>query len=141
MEIGSGRTETVFGRLCDNCCIRQAGRQAGPHTKYSIVVCASFSSRFISSLSSISPPPFVLHLLFQSVAFFFTFCPRALHFRILFIVFHLLPVVIQPLLLFFPLHISLTFSFFYLKLCHYYYYSHWPRIHGMYLSACVCVSV
>lgn len=134
MESESGRAETVFGRLCDNCCIRQAGR----HWQALIQnIRLSFALHFhlVLSLSRRChpfPSSFVFHLLFQSVAFFFTFCPRALHFHILFIVFHLLPVVIQPLLLFFPLHISvslsLAFTFsFYLQLCHYYYHSHWPR--------------
>lgn len=116
LEIECEGAETLFCRLCDNLCIKQAGRQADDTLIQNIRL--SFAPHFHLVLSRRChpfPSSFEFHLLFQSVAFFFTFCPRALHSRILFIVFHLLPVVIQPLLLFF-FHISLllsrTFYFF-----------------------------
>lgn len=140
IECESERTETVFCRLCDNCCIRQAGRRAD----YTLIqnIRLSFALHFHLVLSRRChpfPSSFVFHLLFQSVAFFFTFCPRALHFRILFIVFHLLPVVwFSRFCYFFSASLSLSLSlFFFGKHCHYY----WPRVNGMYVCVCVCVCV
>lgn len=139
-ERESERIETVFCRLCDNCCIgRQAGRRY-PHTKHSIVVCASFSSRFISTLSSISLLLCVSFALSigRFLLYFLSPCPSFSH------SFHRFSSFARcdsAAFVIFSLTHTHALSLSFLKHCHYYYYSHWPRVHGMYIYVSVCMRV
>lgn len=145
MESESGRAETVFGRLCDNCCI--SIRQAGRHWHALIQnIRLSFALHFhlvlslsLSSLSSISLLLCVSSAISigRFLLYFLSPCPSFSHSFHRFSSFARCDstafVIFSPTYLCLSLSLAFTFSF-YLQLCHYYYHSHWPREYMEYVS-------